>query len=535
MKSQSLRFVLCVLLIFTAQQTLGNDLYLNPAGAKGRLVIAGGGKVPAAAHQQFVDWAGGENAKIVVVTTASANAGTEQQERFTHPWENLNINTVTLLHAKSREEASSNLFLAALKEATGVWFVGGIQQRIIDTYVGTLFEKELDLLLQRGGVVGGTSAGAAVQSRLAIMGGTKRPVLGQGFDLLPGAVIDQHFTERQRLRRLQFATQKNDSKVGLGIDEDTALLVDKRFMKVVGSGNVTAVLPRARKDQNDTQVYAANALIDLTSLRRIVRDRQFPVFPPNKVAPPIVENGTLMIVGGGRMPLELVREFVAAAGGEDAHIVVLPTSMPDPLPDDYGKRMFEAGGAKNITVLKQRSRSDVESEEMLEALKTADGVWFGGGRQWRFVDAYEHTNAYPLIHEVLAKGGIIGGSSAGASIQGDYLARANPLGNLDIMAPGYEKGFGFLPGSAIDQHFKQRNRFKDMTSLVNRHPQLLGIGIDEGTALVVQGHIGAVKGDGAVHFYDRRRPVVEGEKDYISIEAGRSFDLLERNPVDKDE
>ena len=151
------------------------------------------------------------------------------------------------------------------------------------------------------------------------------------------------------------------------------------------------------------------------------------------------------------------------------------------------------------------------------------------------MDAYEHTNAYPLIHEVLAKGGIIGGSSAGASIQGDYLARANPLGNLDIMAPGYEKGFGFLPGSAIDQHFKQRNRFKDMTSLVNRHPQLLGIGIDEGTALVVQGHIGAVKGDGAVHFYDRRRPVVEGEKDYISIEAGRSFDLLERNPVDKDE
>ena len=535
MKSQSLRIVLWALLIFTVQQALGNELYLNPVGAKGRLVIAGGGKVPTAAQQQFVDWAGGADAKIVVVTTASAYAGTEQQERFAHPWEDLNINTVTLLHARSREEASSNKFLTALKEATGVWFVGGSQQRIIDAYVGTSFEKELDLLLQRGGVVGGTSAGAAVQSRLAIVRGTKRPELDQGFDLLPGAVIDQHFTERERLGRLQYATRRNDSKVGLGIDEDTALLVDKRFMKVVGSGNVTAVLPRARKGQNETQVYAANALIDLTSLRRIVRDRQFPAFPPNKVSPPVVENGTLMIVGGGRMPLELVREFVAAAGGEDAHIVVLPTSMPDPLPDDYGKRMFEAGGAKNITVLKQRSRSDVESEEMLEALKTADGVWFGGGRQWRFVDACENTNAYALIHKVLAKGGIIGGSSAGASIQGDYLARANPLGNLDIMAPGYEKGFGFLPGSAIDQHFKQRNRFKDMTSLVNRYPQLLGIGIDEGTALVVQGQIGVVKGDGAVHFYDRRRPVVEGEKDYITIEAGRSFDLVERIPVDKDE
>ena len=535
LKSQTLRVALCVLLVFITQQVLGHDLYLNPVGAKGRLVIAGGGKVPTAALQQFVDWAGGEDAKIVVVTTASAEAGSERQERFTHPWENLDIDSVTLLHARSREEASSDIFLTALKEANGVWFVGGIQQRIIDVYVGTLFEKELDLLLQRGGVVGGTSAGAAVQTQLAIVGGTKRAALAQGFDLLPGAVIDQHFTERERLGRLQHATRKNDSKVGLGIDEDTALLVDKRFMKVVGSGNVTAVLPRARKERNDTQVYSANTLIDLTSLRRIVRDRQFPAFPPSKVSPPIVENGTLMIVGGGRMPLELVREFVTAAGGEDAHIVVLPTSMPDPLPDDYGKRMFEAGGAKNITVLKQRSRSDVESEEMLEALKTADGVWFGGGRQWRFVDAYEHTSAYALIHQVLAKGGIIGGSSAGASIQGDYLARANPLGNRDIMAPGYEKGFGFLPGSAIDQHFKQRNRFKDMTSLVDKYPQLLGIGIDEGTALVVQGKIGAVKGDGAVHFYDRRRPVVEGEKDYVTIEAGQSFDLVERIPIGKDE
>ena len=235
------------------------------------------------------------------------------------------------------------------------------------------------------------------------------------------------------------------------------------------------------------------------------------------------------------MPMELVKEFIATAGGEDAHIVVLPTSMPDPLPADYGKRMFEAGGAKNITVLTQRTRSDVESRAMLEALKTADGIWFGGGRQWRFVDAYEYTKAYPLFHAVLAKGGIVGGSSAGASIQGDYLARANPLGNRDIMAPGYERGFGFLPGSAIDQHFKQRNRFKDMTSLVDQYPQLLGIGIDEGTALVVQGGVGAVKGDGAVHFYDRRQPVVEGEKDYISLESGRSFDLVRRRPVEKEE
>lgn len=517
-------FSLCI------QELSGSDLYLDPVGAQGRLVIVGRGEIPRQARGQFVQWAGGSAAKIVIVTTASADAGTDKQTRFKQTWSDLNIDSVTLLHAQSREQANSEETTAQIQQATGVWFVGGSRQRIIDVYVGTKFEDELEQLLKRGGVIGGTSA--AMHSKVAVVGGKRRESLDTGFDLLPGVIIDQHFTQPNRLQRLSSGARKLGTHVGLGIDEATALLVDQRFMKVVGDGNVMAVFAAGRREQLQVQEYQADALIDLTSLRRIVRDSQLPAFPPAKVADPVVEKGTLMIVGGGRMPIELVKEFIETAGGEEAHIVVLPTSMPDPLPKDYGKRMFEAGGAKNVTVLTQRTRSEVESSDVLEALKTADGVWFGGGRQWRFVDAYEHTAAYPLLHQVLARGGIIGGSSAGASIQGDYLARANPLGNTDIMAPGYEKGFGFLPGSAIDQHFKQRNRFKDMTSLVNRYPQLLGIGIDEGTALVVKQGIGQVKGDGSVHFYDRRRPVVEGEKDYLTIDAGQAFNLVERKAVE---
>ncbi len=530
MSFRSLLFL--ILMSLFLQDLSGSDLYLDPVGAQGKLVIVGGGEVPRQALGQFVQWSGGSAAKIVVVTTASADAGTVKQNRFKQPWSDLDIESVSLLHAHSKEQANSEEITAQVQQATGVWFVGGSQQRIIDVYVGTKFESELNQLLKRGGVIGGTSAGAAMQSKVAIVGGKRRASLDTGFDLLPGVIIDQHFTQRDRLQRLSTSARKLGTHVGLGIDEATALLIDRRFMKVVGEGNVTTILPAGRREQLQLHEYPADAMIDLTSLRRIVRDSQLPAFPPAKAAEPMVEKGTLMIVGGGRMPIELVKEFIETAGGEDAHIVVLPTSMPDPLPKDYGKRMFEAGGAKNVTVLTQRTRSDVESSEVLEALKTADGVWFGGGRQWRFVDAYEHTAAYPLLHQVLARGGIIGGSSAGASIQGDYLARANPLGNTDIMAPGYEKGFGFLPGSAIDQHFKQRNRFKDMTSLVNRYPQLLGIGIDEGTALVVKKGIGQVKGDGSVHFYDRRRPVVEGEKDYLTIEAGQAFNLVERKSVE---
>ena len=122
-----------------------------------------------------------------------------------------------------------------------------------------------------------------------------------------------------------------------------------------------------------------------------------------------------------------------------------------------------------------------------ESLLKAGGVWFSGGRQWRFVDAYAGTLTEKRFHEVLARGGAIGGSSAGASIQSEYMPRGHPLGNTVMAAEGYERGFGFLPGCAVDQHFFARKRTADMTGLMKKYPQYLGIGIDEGTAIVVTG------------------------------------------------
>ena len=179
-------------------------------------------------------------------------------------------------------------------------------------------------------------------------------------------------------------------------------------------------------------------------------------------------------------------------------------------------------------MLPQRLLKDVESDAFLEPLRKATGVWFGGGRQWRFIDAYAGTKAEPLLHAVLKRGGVIAGSSAGASIQGDYLARANPLGNLDIMAEGYERGLGFLPGSAIDQHFTQRRRQPNMTSLIATYPQFLGIGIDETTAIVVQKDKAEIVGKGQVCFYDANKKRVEGKPDFESVFHGGAYDLAKR-------
>src|SRR5262249_12275616 len=156
--------------------------------------------------------------------------------------------------------------------------------------------------------------------------------------------------------------------------------------------------------------------------------------------------------------------------GPDALIVVLPTANPDPVPMTEGG-FLQRAGAKNVKVLPGRELKEVEDPKNLDILKQAKGVWFGGGRQWRFVDAYEGTKAEALFHDVLKRGGVIGGSSAGATIQGYYLCRGGAIGNTDIMSEGYERGLSFLPGVGIDQHFAQRNRFADMTALMKVYPQ----------------------------------------------------------------
>jgi len=114
------------------------------------------------------------------------------------------------------------------------------------------------------------------------------------------------------------------------------------------------------------------------------------------------------------------------------------------------------------------------------------------------------------------------------------MPRGDPLGNLNIIAEGYEQGLGLLTGVAIDQHFAQRNRFADMTSLVAVYPQLLGIGLDEGTAIVVAGSVAEVVGGSQVHFYDAARPVAEGESDHASLSARQKYDLRARATLESE-
>ena len=164
------------------------------------------------------------------------------------------------------------------------------------------------------------------------------------------------------------------------------------------------------------------------------------------------EKGSLVIVGGSMRDTGIMMKFIELAGGKDAPFVVIPTaSGAENIDTERAARFLTSAGATDVTVVHTYDPKEADTEEFVKPIQRAKGVWFGGGRQWRIVDAYADTRTETEIRNVLERDGVIGGSSAGATIQGSYLVRGDTNGNT-LMMGDHRKGFGYLKNSAIDQH-----------------------------------------------------------------------------------
>jgi cyanophycinase len=205
---------------------------------RGALLLCGGGPLPASVLELFFQYGKGDEGKLVIIPTASALSDSGDFSRAFGSWAEFNWGKVDILHAGSREEAEAEEFASTLKDATAVWMSGGDQRRLAERYQGTSVESEIRNVMHRGGVVGGTSAGSAIASRVMISGGQKQPQIANGLDLLPNSIIDQHFSQRLRHDRLANAVASHPERVGIGIDESTGLLVGKKRAQVVGNGAV---------------------------------------------------------------------------------------------------------------------------------------------------------------------------------------------------------------------------------------------------------------------------------------------------------
>ena len=250
--------------------------------------------------------------------------------------------------------------------------------------------------------------------------------------------------------------------------------------------------------------------------------------------------GSLVAVGGDyKVGTE---RFVSLAGGPDAAFVYIPTAAssirlpsgfiyepPDADAPAANTREFEQElcklfGVKRVTVLHTRNRRTANTDAFVEPLRRANGVWLSSGNPGRLAEAYLGTLTQRAIESVLERGGVVGGLSAGAIIQGSYIVRGRPDKPV-LMVKGRERGFGFLKHVAINPHLTEEKRHSELVTVIDAHPKLLGIGIDEKAAIVVRGDEFEVIGDGRVAIYDNRK---HGNSWYYWLTPGDRFDLRSR-------
>jgi cyanophycinase len=254
------------------------------------------------------------------------------------------------------------------------------------------------------------------------------------------------------------------------------------------------------------------------------------------------EKGNLVIVGGGNVGPEIWARFVELAGGANAKIIYVPTAGDD---STIAKGNFNTVkklkelNVKDITVLHTRDAKIANTEKFAAPIRQATGVWFEGGRQWKIADAFLNTLSQKEFNALLNRGGVIGGTSAGATIQGSYLFRGDTKGNT-ILAGDHTVGLDVIHNVAIDQHILKRNRQFDLLSFIKSRPDLLGIGIDESTAIVVHQNSFEVIGVSYVAIYDQKQfggahknPSGDssGNGPFYYLKKGEKFDLQNRQLI----
>ena len=230
--------------------------------------------------------------------------------------------------------------------------------------------------------------------------------------------------------------------------------------------------------------------------------------------------GHLVIIGGGPVPDEIWDTFVGYAGGPGARIVVI-TNASGGEGDYHGTALEDLGSRVpegQVTQLYLHDIDEANDPALIAPLEEADGVFFTGGRQWRIAEVYLNTRAHRALNGVLERGGVIGGTSAGASIQGSFLWRGDTRGP-DITVGDHTQGLGFMKCTVIDQHLSARHRDADLLPFIAAAPSYVGIGIDESTAVLVERDSIRVLGRSKVALY------LPGRETPLWLQAGESYDL----------
>ena len=261
--------------------------------------------------------------------------------------------------------------------------------------------------------------------------------------------------------------------------------------------------------------------------------------------------GHLVIIGGGSHTEQIMQTFVRLAGGRNASVVVFPMASGDAEGTGREQRDELLGDSVAHCISLNLTREQANSDSIVRLLDRTTGVFFSGGDQSLLTAALKGTRVEQRLHEIYRQGGVIGGTSAGAAVMSEIMITGDELLNKDTINAFISirknnikttPGFGFVTTAIVDQHFVKRKRHNRLISVVLEHPSLLGIGIDESTAIIVNpNNTFTVAGESLVFVYDASRANAVGlnNKGTLSgsplalhiLQAGEIFNFKTRRVV----
>ncbi len=263
----------------------------------------------------------------------------------------------------------------------------------------------------------------------------------------------------------------------------------------------------------------------------------------------VQKTGQLVIIGGAEdkeRECHVLREFIRCAGGSEARIAIMTvaTELSKEVGEDY-IRVFERLGVEDIRIIDTVDREDAENTSFLKTLDKATGIFFTGGDQARITEILKNTEIDKALHRRYAEGVVVGGTSAGASMMSNTMiveGEAETHPRLEVV--DLDEGMSFLPEAIVDQHFAQRGRLGRLLAALAAHPNLIGLGIDEDTAIIVKDHQFKVVGSGACTVADLKEASYNNIKERLKDEAlalsgiklhilpsGYGFDLKNRKLI----
>lgn len=563
----------------------------------GTVMLHGGGEIDESIINAFVELAGGRNARIVLIPSGSYSQGEdtegdefeetypEFEKRIRKVWRTWvdrersgAIAKLTILHTDNQSDCENESFVSALKQATGVWIPAAFQGRLAwrftrrypdrwDEDSETLFQEQLGEVVARGGVVCGIGGGMSALPEVMILRDESdgydpvKAVIQPGLGLIRGAIVDQNFNAiggrlerltdllkdtRQLNRRVRLPASGRNM-IGIGVDQDTALLITGRHLRVLGTrrahiflkgnGDRTITWRMISARDGVAQVVAGSNPLATSAIIEKTPTSQ----PNNPFGMPLPldprKPGTVVLHGGGENE-DVAEEFPELAGVPKPNIVLCPAAYAGFQPHfreppeqlrarlsdyfDLWARMPSLGKGSSLQFLTSNNPNDALNEKFVLPLQTAHAVWFGGGDQSElarlFVNAKNPTRFERELHSVVARGGVVGGTSAGTAIMARIMTVAGSPQNGRPAYASVARGLSILDNVIIEQHFGgsgRGGRIERFTGLLldnerlfryfgkegGKPEEMLGFAIEEEAALVLQQNRLRVMGTNKAHVF----------------------------------